>query len=269
MSQTIYQVDSFTDIPFAGNPAGVTVLKEAADEKWMQQIAAEMNLSETAFLYPISDRWNLRWFTPKAEVDLCGHATLASAHILWEAGYLNQAETARFETKSGTLLATKQRDLIQLDFPAIIEQETTSPEGLRGALGAPFKYVGRAKNKYLVELSSDEALYSLKPDFDAIAKLPVMGVIVTAKSSKPQYDFVSRFFAPAVGVNEDPVTGSAHCALGPYWKWRMNKDEFTAYQASERGGVVYVRVAGDRVKLSGHAITVFSATLHDTALPVE
>lgn len=269
MIQAIYQVDSFTEIPFAGNPAGVCVMKQAASAGWMQKMAAEMNLAETAFLYPIEDRWHLRWFTPVAEVQLCGHATLAAAHILWEAGYLNPDQTARFETLSGILTASKQRDLIQLDFPATIEKEATSPEGLIRALGVPVKYVGRTRYDYLVELGSEEMVRSLKPDMAALAKLPVQGVMVTAKASSSEYDFVSRFFAPALGIPEDPVTGSAHCALGPYWKWRLDKDEFTAYQASERGGVVHLRVNGDRVRLSGHAVTVFKAELSSEAMQAD
>lgn len=268
MSQAIYQVDSFTERPFAGNPAGVCIMEQAASEKWMQRMAAEMNLSETAFLYPIEDRWHLRWFTPKAEVVLCGHATLASAHIMWEAGYLANYQIARFETLSGLLTAAKQRDLIQLDFPATMEKEATSPEGLIKALGVSVKYVGRTKHDYLVELGTEEMVRGLKPDMSALAKLPVQGVMVTAKASSSEFDFVSRFFAPAVGIPEDPVTGSAHCALGPYWKWQLDKDEFSAYQASERGGVVHVRVMGDRVKLSGHAVTVFKAELNEAAWPV-
>lgn len=267
MAQLIYQVDSFAEKPFAGNPAGVCIMEQPASEKWMQSMAAEMNLAETAFLYPIEDRWHLRWFTPKAEVELCGHATLASAHILWEAGYLASHQMARFETLSGILTAIKQRDLIQLDLPATIERESTSPEGLQAALGTSIKYVGRAKNQYLVELFSEEAVRSVAPDMAKLAKLSVIGVIVTARSTDPKYDFVSRFFAPAVGIPEDPVTGAAHCALGPYWKWKLDKDEFTAFQASERGGVVHVRVVGDRVKLSGHAITVFKAELNEAAQP--
>ena len=267
MTQRIVQVDAFTDQAFAGNPAAVCLMETAAEEKWMQAIAAEMNLSETAFLYPIADGYNLRWFTPTAEVELCGHATLATAHVLWEENHLAVDQIARFETKSGTLTAAKKENLIELDFPATIEKEATMPEGLSSVLGSPVKYVGRSNYDYLVELNSDEEVRKLTPDLSALAKLPVRGLIVTARSDDPKFDFISRMFAPAVGVPEDPVTGSAHCTLGPYWKWKLNKDKLTAYQASKRGGVIYLTVNGDRVKLAGHAVTVFSGELADVAFP--
>jgi PhzF family phenazine biosynthesis protein len=225
----------------------------------MQAVAREMNLSETAFLSRQTDGYDLRWFTPAAEVDLCGHATLASAHILWEAGYLKQAEQARFHTRSGLLTAVRQEDWIQMDFPAKIEEPADPPPDLLAALGAEVCYVGRNAFDYLVEVESEAVVRSLKPDFGRLEKLPVRGVIVTSRSSTPEFDFVSRFFAPAVGVNEDPVTGSAHCCLGPYWAPKLGKSEMTAYQASPRGGVLRVCVQGERVLLSGQAVTVLKA----------
>ncbi len=222
----------------------------------MQKVAKEMNLSETAFLYEHGDDFNLRWFTPAVEVDLCGHGTLASAHVLWEAGYLPHDQMARFHTRSGILTATKKGDLIELDFPAEPEVITNPPPDLEKALGVAAVYVGRNRFDYLVEVDSEEIVRTLNPDFALLGKIPARGIIVTSIASTRGYDFVSRFFAPAVGINEDPVTGSAHCCLGPFWKNRMNKDEFVAYQASERGGIIYVRTGGDRVYLSGKAVTI-------------
>jgi len=263
MTQTIYQVDAFADRPFAGNPAGVCLLPGPAEEAWMQAVAREMNLSETAFLVrgADGDGFNLRWFTPAVEVKLCGHATLASAHILWQTGALQPGEQARFHTLSGLLTAEQRGDWIEMDFPAKPEQAADSPAGLAEALGAAPRYVGRNVFDYLVELEDEAAVRGLKPDFTALGKLPVRGVIVTARSSSPGFDFVSRFFAPAVGINEDPVTGSAHCCLTPFWAKRLGKDEMTAFQASARGGTVRVRLAGDRVRLSGQAVTVLHCEL--------
>jgi PhzF family phenazine biosynthesis protein len=217
MSIPIYQVDAFTGTPFAGNPAGVCVLPLPAGEAWMRNVAREMNLSETAFLFPVEDGYQLRWFTPAAEVDLCGHATLASAHLLWELGYLAPQATARFHTRSGLLTAQKAGGWIELNFPATLAEVVEPPDGLLEALGVAASYVGRNRFDYLVELASAQEVYDLKPDISRLAALPVRGVIVTSASAAPEYDFISRFFAPAVGVAEDPVTGSAHCCLGPYW----------------------------------------------------
>lgn len=261
MRQLITQVDAFTEKPFAGNPAGVCVLKRAADETWMQNVALEMNLSETAFLYPDGHVYNLRWFTPVAEVALCGHATLASAHVLFQEEYLTPEQQAKFMTKSGMLTADKRGDVIEMNFPAFIEQESDAPAGLLDALGVSAKYVGKSDSKYLVEVESEEDLRHLEPGFSELVRLNVRGVIVTAKASTEGFDFVSRYFAPVIGINEDPVTGSAHCCLGPYWKKRLGKDRFVAYQASKRGGVVYVTVEGDRVRLGGHAVTVIRGEL--------
>jgi PhzF family phenazine biosynthesis protein len=259
MTQPITQVDAFTDKPFCGNPAAVCVLTAARDAGWMQSVAREMNLSETAFLAPDGDGFQLRWFTPTVEVDLCGHATLAAAHSLWEEGRLEPGAQARFHTRSGLLTARRNGTRIEMDFPAKREEPCAAPEGLAEALGAVPKYVGRNSFDYIVELDSEGVLRGIKPNFSMLAKLPVRGVIVTSLAEG--YDFVSRFFAPGSGIDEDPVTGSAHCCLGPFWSSRSGRDEFVAYQASARGGVVHVRVEGDRVHLGGQAVTVMRGEL--------
>jgi len=220
-----------------------------------------MNLSETAFLETRNDGFALRWFTPTTEVALCGHATLASAHVLWEEGHLAPAQQARFHTKSGLLTGDRAGEWIELDFPAKREESAPMPSGLAEALGATPKYVGRNQFDYLVEVDAEETVRSLAPNHAALAALPVRGVIVTSRAASAAYDFVSRFFAPGSGVAEDPVTGSAHCALGPFWQARLGKSELVGYQASARGGVVRVRVAGDRVKLGGKAVTVLRGEL--------
>jgi PhzF family phenazine biosynthesis protein len=263
MTQWIYQVDSFTNHPFAGNPAGVCLLAEPAQPEWMQNIAREMNLSETAFLVRQTDGFDLRWFTPAAEVRLCGHATLASAHILWQTGVLAHGEEARFHTLSGLLAATQHADWIEMDFPSRPARPVQPPAGLADALGAQFDYIGRDADDYLVELESEAAVRTLRPDITSLGKLPVRGTIVTARATDPRYDFVSRFFAPAVGVSEDPVTGSSHCCLTPYWAEKLEKTEMLAYQASARGGILRVRLAGARVLLSGQAVTVMKCEFID------
>ncbi len=261
MGQEIFQVDAFTDKSFAGNPAAVCVLKEAADDTWMQHLANEMNLSETAFLFKQADGYNLRWFTPAVEVELCGHATLASAHILWEQGFLPLDEQARFYTKSGLLSAGRKDSWIELDFPAEPEEQTDIPETLFRALRADAQYVGKNRFDFLLEFESAEAIRKMSPDFTLLSTISGRGFIVTSRSDSSEYDFISRFFAPAFGINEDPVTGSAHCCLGPYWAKKLGKQELTAYQASDRGGVVQVRVGDDRVYLGGQAVTVMRGTL--------
>ena len=262
MAIRIVQVDAFTLRPFAGNPAAVCVLREAASEQWMRDVAREMNLSETAFLVPCDDGYNLRWFTPAVEVDLCGHATLASAHVLWWDGHLPPGRQARFHTRSGLLTADRRGDWIELDFPAKIAVAAEAPADLLPALGLDAaKFVGKNAFDYLVEADSEETVRGLAPDHSRLRKLPVRGVIVTARSSSGEIDFVSRFFAPASGVDEDPVTGSAHTALGPYWAGILGKSELTGFQASARGGVVRVRTQGDRVLLGGQAVTVMTGKL--------
>jgi len=225
----------------------------------MQSVAREMNLSETAFLLRQADGYQLRWFTPEVEMDLCGHATLASAHALWEEGHLLPGEQARFHTRSGLLTARRKGDWIEMDFPAKPDEPAPAPDGLIEALGASPKYIGKNEFDYIVELDSEDTVRRLKPDFTLLEKIPVRGVIVTSRAA--DYDFVSRFFAPASGIQEDPVTGSAHCCLGPFWRERLNKTEFVAYQASARGGVVRVRLEGDRVLLGGQAVTVLRGEL--------
>jgi len=228
----------------------------------MQHVAAEMNLAETAFLLRGDDGFSLRWFTPAVEVDLCGHATLASAHALWSENLLPSNETARFHTRSGLLTATREGDLIELDFPATPNAAEEAPAGLLESLGvANPVYVGRNKFDYLVEVGSEDELRALDPNHASLRKIKVRGVIVTSRGANGKYDFVSRFFAPGSGVDEDPVTGSAHCALAPYWSAKLGKSDFNAYQASPRGGELRVRLAGDRVKLAGHAVTVLRGEL--------
>ena len=261
MGTPIYTVDAFTEQPFAGNPAAVCILPKARDATWMQAVAREMNLSETAFLSRQAEGFALRWFTPTVEVDLCGHATLASAHALWEAGNLPPTDAARFQTRSGLLAAIRRGARIEMDFPANPEEPASPPPDLAKALGVTPMYVGKSRFDYLVEVSSEAAVRAVKPDMALLGRLPVRGVIITSRASAPDYDFVSRFFAPGSGIPEDPVTGSAHCCLGPFWRGRLGKDEFVAYQASARGGMVHVRVQGDRVILGGNAVTVLRGEL--------
>jgi PhzF family phenazine biosynthesis protein len=257
----IYQVDAFTETPFYGNPAAVCLLEGPADESWMQQVAREMNLSETAFLYPRNDGFNLRWFTPSVEVKLCGHATLASAHILWEKGIIAREETARFFTRSGLLCARSEGAWIVLDFPLRTTAPVPVPPLLEKALGISPAAMGRCDDDYLVEIDSEAHVKDLRPDFSLLLGVNALGIMVTARASTPGFDFVSRYFAPKEGINEDPVTGSAHCALGPYWRDRLGREEFSAFQASSRGGCVKVRVGGERVFISGQSVTVFRGTL--------
>jgi PhzF family phenazine biosynthesis protein len=261
MGIAIYQVDTFAEKPFRGNPAAVCILLEPGEEAWMQDVAREMNLSETAFLHRQGDRFNLRWFTPAVEVELCGHATLASAHILWETGLLAEEDIAQFHTRSGLLTAEHRSEEIELNFPATPPTEASVPVGLVEALGVVPRYVGKSRYDYVVEVESEEVVRGLKPDFVRLKGISVRGVMVTSVASSGKYDFVSRFFAPGTGVDEDPVTGSAHCCLGPFWSERLGKDEMVAYQASARGGVIRVRVADKRVYLGGRAVTVLRGEL--------
>lgn len=258
----IVQVDAFTNRPFAGNPAAVCVLDGPRPEAWLRDVAREMNLSETAFLTPRNGEYNLRWLTPAVEVDLCGHATVASAHVLWEDGHLPEGTQARFHTRSGLLTADRQGEWIVLDFPAKAATAVEAPEGLLSALGVErANFVGKNAFDYFVEIDTEQQVRGLSPNHSTLRKLPVRGVIVTARSSSPEFDFVSRFFAPGSGIDEDPVTGSAHTALGPYWAEKLGKTEFTAFQASQRGGIVRVTVAGERVLLGGQAVTVMTGEM--------
>jgi len=262
MSLAITTVDAFTNRMFAGNPAAVTILPEPRPDEWMQSLAREINLSETAYLQRREDgSYDLRWFTPTTEVALCGHATLASAHVPWSSGALREAEVARFHTKSGLLTAAKRGDWIELDFPATLVTESHAPAGLLEALGITPAFIGRSKFDYLLEVTEPE-LRALTPDFTILLKVEnCRGIIVMSRSVNPEFDFLSRFFAPAAGVNEDPVTGSAHCALTPYWSAKLGKSKMFAYQASKRGGHIKVELKGERVLLSGQAVTVLSAML--------
>ena len=254
--QPYFIVDAFTHRPFGGNPAAVVPLTAPADPRYMQQVAMEMNLSETAFVRPDGDGFDLRWFTPAHEEDLCGHATLATAHVLYHLGWVKPGAVARFSSRSGPLSARQEEESIRLDFPAEPDRPADPPDLLRAALGVTPLYTGRNRLDYLLEVENEAVLRAVTPDFLLLDRLEARGVILTCASHDPAYDFKSRFFAPRVGVPEDPVTGSAHCCLGPYWQRRLGKSDFTAYQASARGGVLTVRVRGPRVELAGQAVMV-------------
>lgn len=264
MKQTIIQVDAFTNTPFRGNPAAVCVLDRAADETWMQLVAREMNLSETAFVLKQEDGFNLRWFTPTTEVPLCGHATLATAHVLWTEGHLAEDKAARFHTLSGLLTANLKGDWIELNFPVNVSETTTAPEELTKALGVPCKTVVKNSFCYLAEVDSAAIVRDLQPNFSLLKTLELANVIVTSiADSNSEYDFVSRFFAPGLGIDEDPVTGAAHCCLAPFWRNKLDKNEFLAYQASVRGGTIKVNYdGGDRVFLQGQAITMMRGEIN-------
>lgn len=258
----IYQVDSFAHQPFTGNPAAVCILESVHDDDWMQGVALDMNLSETAFLLKEEEGWNLRWFTPGAEVDLCGHATLASAHILFAYGYEPQDATIRFHTRSGELQVSKEENWLCMNFPSEPASEAPAPAGLLEALGCEAVFVGKNRMDYLVEVKNEEELLKLNPDYRSIRSVPVRGIIVTCRADESKdYDFASRFFAPAVDVDEDPVTGSAHCCLAPYWSGKLGQKTLQGYQASARGGYVRTTVSGDRVLLEGQALTVLEGKL--------
>ncbi len=263
MSVLLYQVDAFTNTPFQGNPAAVCVLDEPADTVWMQAFAGEMNLSETAYLWREDDEFRLRWFTPAVEVDLCGHATLASAHTLWEAGYLLPGETARFQTRSGLLTAAQVDGWIELDFPATPSTPTEAPPALLDALGVEPVHIGKSRFDYLIEVASADEVRDLTPDFAALRGLDVRGIMVTSRGDEAGVDFVSRFFAPGSGIDEDPVTGSAHCCLAPHWAAKLSQTDFVAYQASSRGGTLRIQLTGDRVRLAGQAVTILRGVLSD------
>jgi PhzF family phenazine biosynthesis protein len=258
MRAPLFHVDAFASRPFTGNPAAVCLLEKSADPAWMQAVAAEMNLSETAFVRPVvanePGHFELRWFTPTVEVDLCGHATLASAHVLWETDPDAGGRPAMFETRSGTLTATRRGDGIELDFPADPVTTADPDPGLLDALGVADAEVSYGRIGWVLELQDASAVRAVSPDFARLAAFEI--AVVTARSDDPRYDFVSRCFGPKFGIDEDPVTGSAHCALAPYWAERIGKTELIGYQASARGGVVLVRVDGDRTALAGRAVTV-------------
>jgi PhzF family phenazine biosynthesis protein len=263
MKQTIIQVDAFTDRVFGGNPAAVCILKTPQSEQWMQLVAREMNLSETAFIIESADRYQLRWFTPTTEVPLCGHATLAGAHVLWTEGYVSRDRSIEFQTQSGLLTASWQAGWIELNFPVNFSQSIEPPPQLITALGVSCKTILINSLGYLVEVDSADIVGNLQPNFSLLKTLATGNIIVTSVADfDSEYDFVSRFFAPGLGIDEDPVTGAAHCCLAPFWRDRLKKDKLLAYQASSRGGTVKIEyTGGDRVLLQGQAVTVMYGEL--------
>jgi PhzF family phenazine biosynthesis protein len=268
MGLKITQVDAFTREPFKGNPAAVCVLPEPKSAEWMHHVAEEMNLSETAFLLKEGDAFRLRWFTPRNEVKLCGHATLASAHVLWEEEFLSRHDDAKFQTLSGLLFAKYRDGWIELNFPVLSTEPMPAPDELLEAFhGVSVTFTGKSAYTWLLELESEEALRQLQPDFRALKTLD-RDVLVTAISKSGDFDFVSRYFAPRHGIDEDPVTGSAHCVLAPYWAEKLDKREMSAYQASERGGFVNVRLEHDRVHLIGQAVTVLRGELVESGIRI-
>jgi PhzF family phenazine biosynthesis protein len=255
----MFLADAFTGEPFGGNPAGVCLLEKPQEDEWMQQVAMEMNQAETAFLLPENGEYRLRWFTPVAEVDLCGHATLASAHILWQQGFVALDREIRFLTRSGLLTASRREDgWIRLDFPLETAEPCETPAELAEALGVTPIYVGQNRMDYLIEVESEEILTGLKPDFGRLKQVAVpRGFIVTSRSGQSlnRADFVSRCFFPAIGIDEDPVTGSAHCALGPYWANKLGNDHLIALQISKREGLLQLQLTPERIVISGQAVT--------------
>ncbi|UCE59485.1 MAG: PhzF family phenazine biosynthesis protein [Phycisphaerales bacterium] len=260
---TIWQVDSFTREPFRGNPAGVCLLPEVAEVEWMQAVASEMNLAETAFLVRREGNdFSIRWFTPTVEVPLCGHATLASAHILWSEAVVSENESITFHPESGLLTTSREGEWIRMDFPALPLETSEVPDGLADTLGAqPLAVLRNQFPAYLVELDSEKTVRELQPNISRMRDSESNVCIVTARGDSQAYDFVSRFFAPGVGIDEDPVTGGAHCSLGPYWAERFGITELVGQQVSKRSGTVKVRVRGDRVDLLGQAVTVMRAEM--------
>jgi len=257
MTIPIWTVDAFTARRYEGNPAAVCFPPAGAEDAWLASVAAEMNLSETAFLWPEGDAWRLRWLTPEVEVDLCGHATLASAHVLFER---DGGDEVFFETRSGRLRAARIGDHIELDFPRTALREGAPPAGLLDALGVEGPSL-RAGPDWIVVLDSEAAVRACDPDFRALSRVDVRGAVVTARADADDVDFVSRFFAPGSGIDEDPVTGSAHCALGPYWAEVLDRRALHARQLSRRGGSLEVVVGAERVKLRGRAVTVLKGEL--------
>lgn len=260
--KAFYHVNSFTDVPFRGNPAGVVILEEEHPSEWMRQVAAETGFSETAFIRRMDKDFSLRWFTPKVEVDLCGHATLAAAHILFQEGILAKTESAHFQTLSGELTADWQDNWLYMNFPAYHPHPLDPPQAMLDAVGLkPTACVQEPGGRWLWEVGSQQEVVNARPDFTALGELPGRGLIVTGRSGEEKYDFISRYFAPWVGINEDPVTGSAHCLLAPYWAKQLGKETFTAFQASSRGGELKVHLRGERVDIFGQAVTVFKGSL--------
>lgn len=262
MTQSVVQVDAFTNTPFAGNSAAICVMDGPADEHWMQQTAIEMNLSETAYLYPEEDGYRLRWFTPGTEVELCGHATVAAAHVLWQDGHVPKDETCRFHTRSGLLTAKLVDSRIQVSFPLETVEPAEDSEDIASALGATIVAWSKNRLGYLVvEVESESALRAMQPDFSALKSFPHNAYCVTCEADANDIDFVSRVFGPNLGIDEDPVTGSAHCVLGPYWADKLRKKTLIAHQASARSGDVQVEVGEDSVTLGGQAVTTMRGEL--------
>ncbi|EFH84269.1 PhzF family phenazine biosynthesis protein [Ktedonobacter racemifer] len=262
MSLPVFFVDAFTNTPFAGNAAAVVVLDGPREDAWLLRVASEMNQAATAFIYPQDNGYNLRWFSAKVELELCGHGTLASAHTLWGQGYLASDAQARFHTRAGLLTANKVGEWIELNFPAKPEEQAEILPIFAESLGATPLYIGKSQLDYIARLESEAVVRGLQPDFARLVTIPARGIIVTAQAdANHDYDFVSRFFCPSVGINEDPVTGSAHCALSPFWSKQLGRDQLTGYQASARGGVVRVRLDGERVHLGGQALTTLRGEL--------
>jgi PhzF family phenazine biosynthesis protein len=258
----IFHVDAFAEKPFEGNPASVCLLRDERPDSWMQSVAAEVNLATTAFVRPVDQEYELRWFTPAVEITLCGHATLASAHVMWNENIAGRSEPIRFHTKSGILTCNRAGEIIELNFPATFPTETEPEPGLLDALHVQPCFAGKSKFDSFLVVESEEIVRSLKPDFNSLRSIPgIRGVIVTSTSQDPRYDFISRFFAPGIGIDEDHATGSAHCALAPFWSERLGKSAMTAFQASKRGGVVHVRVEDDRVVLGGRATSILRGDL--------
>ena len=258
MQLEFQQIDAFSDQPFAGNPAMVYRLDAWLDDALMQQIAAEHNLAETAFVVREAQGWRIRWFTPATEVPLCGHATLASAYVLFEL-YGEPGPRIEFLSRSGPLSVTREGGLLWLDFPLRSPRRQADAQQVAQILGARVIDLQGA-HELLAVLESEQAVRDCRPDLAALAKLPWPGVIVTARGER--HDFVSRYFAPAIGIDEDPVTGSTHCCLTPYWAQQLDKQQLSAFQCSARGGELFCRLEGERVKIGGHARLIASGRLH-------
>jgi len=253
----IFTVDAFTDKPFCGNPAGVCILDNGISEDLFQLIAREINYSETAFLFFQNGSYTIRWFTPHTEVDLCGHSTLAAAHVLYKFQYCDSSKSIEFDSKSGILRAKKINDKIEIDFPQAFIDGVENNEIIEKAFDIKPVYTGKNKNRYLIEIEDYDKLLTIKPDFQLLQSADLGRFIITVKSTLPEYDFISRFFAPGVGVPEDPITGTAHCYLAPYWGKKLGKAKMVGFQASERSGIIECELIGDnRVLLRGKAIIV-------------
>lgn len=260
--ENIFLINAFTQNPFSGNPAIVCLLDSPPDELWMKKVTKEFNQPVTAFMYPKQDgSYYLRWFSQTKELKHCGHGTIGCAHILWEQGILKADETVKFHTYSGLFRANHNEGEIQLNFPSYQSKQVEAPQELSDALNIPLTLVEKNQLGYLVELDDEAMVRSIRPDFELLNSLAVTGIIVTSKSNSSSFDFISRYFAPSIGINEDQVTGSAHCALGPYWSKRLEKNPVVGYQASQRGGAIKVKVDGERVQLISHAVTIFKGNL--------